>query len=117
MGDISRIVNVQISLNTTGISVEGFNTMLIVGAHANSLARVETYTSASDMITAGFSDTDPLYLAAVDAFSQTPKPRQVKIGRRQAASVAVTVASLTSAGVYKLTISHLDDNSNVIEKV
>lgn len=117
MSDISRIVRVDISLNTTGISVEGFNTMLVVGAHAHSLARVETYTQASDMITAGFSDTDPLYLAAVDAFSQTPRPRQVKIGRRQAASVAVTVASLTSAGVYKLTVSHLDDNSNIVEKV
>lgn len=117
MANLDRVVNVQISLNTTGISVEGFNTMLAVGAHAHSLARVETYTSASDMITAGFSDTDPLYLAAVDAFSQTPRPRQVKIGRRQAASVAVTVASLTSAGTYRVTISHLDDNGNVIEKV
>ena len=116
MGDISRIVKVDISLNTTGLSVEGFNTMLIVGAHVNSLARVETYTQASDMISAGFSDTDPVYLAAVDAFSQTPRPAQVKIGRRQAASVAVTVASLTSAGVYKLTVSNLDDNSNVVEK-
>ena len=66
MANLDRVVNVQISLNTTGISVEGFNTMLAVGAHAHSLARVETYTSASDMITAGFSDTDPLYLAAVD---------------------------------------------------
>lgn len=117
MGSLERIVNCQISLNTTGLSVEGFNTMLVVGSHAHSLARVETYTQASDMITAGFSDTDPVYLAAVDAFSQTPRPRQVKIGRRQAASVAVTVASLTSAGVYKLTVSSLDDNSNVVEKV
>lgn len=117
MANLDRVVNVQISLNTTGISVEGFNTMLVVGTHAHSLARVETYTQASDMITAGFSDTDPLYLAAVDAFSQTPRPRQVKIGRRQAASVAVTVASLTSAGTYRVTVSHLDDNSNVIEKV
>ena len=89
--------------------------MLAVGAHAHSLARVETYTSASDMITAGFSDTDPLYLAAVDAFSQTPRPKQVKIGRRQAASVNINVKTLTSAGVYKLTISHLDADSNVVE--
>ena len=72
MGDMSRICQVDISLNTTGISVEGFNTMLAVGAHAHSLARVETYTSASDMISAGVSDIDPLYLAAVVAFSQTP---------------------------------------------
>ena len=114
MGDISRIVNVQISLNTTGISVEGFDTMLAVGAHAHSLARVETYTQASDMITAGFSDTDPLYLAAVDAFSQTPRPKQVKIGRRQASAIAINVKTLTSAGVYKVTVSHLDSDSNVV---
>lgn len=117
MANLDRVVSVNIGLNTTGISVEGFNTMLVVGAHAHSLARVETYTQARDMITAGFSDTDPLYLAAVDAFSQTPRPRQVKIGRRQAASVAVTVVNLTSTGVYKLTVSYMDDNSNVAEKV
>lgn len=117
MANLDRVVSVNISLNTTGISVEGFNTMLVVGAHAHSLARVETYTQASDMITAGFSDTDPLYLAAVDAFSQTPRPRQVKIGRRQAASVTVTVTNLTSAGAYKLTVSHLGDNNNIVEKV
>lgn len=117
MANLDRVVSVNIGLNTTGISVEGFNTMLVVGAHAHSLARVETYTQARDMITAGFSDTDPLYLAAVDAFSQTPRPRQVKIGRRQAASVAITVVNLTSTGVYKLTVSYMDDNSNVAEKV
>ena len=115
MANLDRVVNVQISLNTTGISVEGFNTMLAVGAHAHSLARVETYTSASDMITAGFSDTDPLYLAAVDAFSQTPRPRQVKIGRRQASAIAVNVKTLTSAGVYTVTVSHLDSNSEIVE--
>jgi hypothetical protein len=113
MANLDRVVNVQISLNTTGISVEGFNTMLIVGAHAHSLARVETYTAASDMIAAGFSDTDPLYLAAVDAFSQTPRPRQVKIGRRLADAVDVQAKKVTSAGTYKVTISTKDTDGNV----
>jgi hypothetical protein len=113
MGSLERIVSVQISLNTTGISVEGFNTMLIVGSHAHSLARVETYTAASDMIAAGFSDTDPLYLAAVDAFSQTPRPRQVKIGRRLADAVDVQAKKVTSAGTYKVTISTKDTDGNV----
>ena len=117
MANLDRVVNVQISLNTTGISVEGFNTMLIVGAHAHSLARVETYTAASDMVSAGFGETDPLYLAAVDAFSQTPRPKQVKIGRRQASAVAVNVDTVTSAGVYKVTVSHMDANSEVVDDV
>ncbi len=114
MADLSRICSVDISLNTTGISVEGFSTLLIVGAHAHSLARVETYTQASDMISAGFADTDPLYLAAVDAFSQTPRPKQVKIGRRQASAIAVNVDTVTSAGTYKVTVSHMDANSEVV---
>lgn len=34
MANIDRIVNVQISLNTTGITQLGFSTVLVVGAHA-----------------------------------------------------------------------------------
>lgn len=42
MANLDRIVNVQISLNTTGISKEGFSTLLIVGEHLNTLSRVTT---------------------------------------------------------------------------
>lgn len=116
MANLDRVVNVQISLNTTGISTEGFSTLLIVGAHAHSLARVETYTRASDMISAGFSDTDPLYLAAVDAFSQTPRPRQVKIGRRLVSAVNITPANVTTTGVYTVKISAMDESGEVTTK-
>ena len=114
MANLDRVVNVQIGLNTTGVSTEGFSTLLVVGAHAHTLPRVSTYTSASDMITDGFSDTDPLYLAVADAFSQTPKPAQVKVGRRQASAVDVTIATLTSAGTYTIKVNSLDANSNVV---
>ena len=113
MANLDRVVNVQISLNTTGISTEGFSTLLIVGAHVHSLARVETYTRADDMISAGFSDTDPLYLAAVDAFSQTPRPRQVKIGRRLVSAVGITPSNVTTTGVYTVKISTMGDNGEV----
>lgn len=115
MANLDRIVNVQISLNTTGVSVEGFSTLLVVGSHAYSLPRVSVYTSASDMITDGFTADDPLYLAVADAFSQTPRPAQVKVGRRQATSVAVSVDTLQSTGTYRIIVSHLDSSSNVIE--
>lgn len=116
MGTLERICNVNISLNTTGISTEGFSTLLIVGPHAHSLARVETYTAASDMISAGFSADDPLYLAAVDAFSQTPRPRQVKIGRQLVDSVTVTPNKVTATGVYTVTVSTKDTDGNVTAK-
>ena len=114
MANLDRVVNVQISLNTTGVSTEGFSTLLCVGAHAHTLPRVSTYTSASDMIADGFSDTDPLYLMVADAFSQTPKPAQVKVGRRQASAVDVTVANVTSAGTYTIKVNTLDASSNVV---
>ena len=56
MANLDRVVNVQISLNTTGISTEGFSTLLVVGKHAHTLPRLSTYTSASEMIDDGFSD-------------------------------------------------------------
>ena len=116
MGDISRICQVDISLNTTGISTEGFSTLLCVGAHAHTLPRVSTYTSASDMIADGFSDTDPLYLMVADAFSQTPKPSMVKVGRRQVSAVNVTVAKVTSAGVYTVKVNSLNANNETVTK-
>ena len=113
MANLDRIVNCQISLNTTGITTEGFSTLLIVGPHAHSLARVESYTDASEMIEAGFSADDPLYLACVDAFSQTPRPRQVKVGRQLVDSVLVTVKKVTATGVYTVTVSTKDTDGNV----
>ena len=115
MGDISRICQVDISLNTTGISTEGFSTLLVVGKHAHTLPRVSTYTSASEMIDDGFSDTDPLYRAVAGAFSQTPKPSLVKVGRRQASAVSVKVATVTSTGVYTVTVSHKNAASETVD--
>ena len=116
MANLDRVVNVQISLNTTGISTEGFSTLLCVGAHAHTLTRVSTYTSASDMIADGFSDTDPLYLMVADAFSQTPKPSMVKVGRRQVSALDITVAKVTSAGVYTVKVNSLNANSETVSQ-
>lgn len=113
MANLDRIVMCNISLNTTGITQEGFSTLLIVGPHAHSLARVESYTAASEMIDAGFSADDPLYLACADAFSQTPRPRQVKVGRQLVDSVLVSVKKVTATGVYTITVSTKDTDGNV----
>lgn len=113
MGNLSRICDVQIALNTTGVSLAGFSTMLIVGTHVHSLSRVLTYTSADDMTADGFSDTDPLYLAAVDGFSQTPRPAAIKIGRRLASLTTITVKNVLPTGVYTITVKTKDANGDV----
>lgn len=117
MANIDRIVNVQISLNTNGVSKEGFSTMLVVGTHANNLNRVTTYTNINDLINDGFSTDDPIYRAVSAAFSQTPRPRQVKVGRRQVEELNVSVSNVKDNTDYTITVSSKDNNGNVIEEV
>lgn len=116
MANLDRIVNVNISLNTTGVSTEGFSTLLCVGPHIHGLARVNTYTAASQMIDDGFTEDDPLYQMVSDAFAQTPSPAQVKVGRQQVSSCTVSVAQLGAESTYSLTVSGYDSGGNVVER-
>lgn len=116
MANLDRIVKVDISLNTTGVSTEGFSTILCVGPHLHSLPRVSTYTSADQMIDDGFSADDPLYQMVSDAFAQTPSPAQVKVGRRQVSSCTVSVNQIGAESTYTLTVSGYDANGNIAEK-
>ena len=109
MANIDRIVSVQISLSTAGISKEGFSTLLIVGESTVALPRVSTYTSSVQMTEDGYAETDPLYLMAVDFFSQIPHPNVLKVGRRQVDEVAITVKNvLAEGGTYSLTVASAD---------
>ena len=109
MANIDRIVSVQISLNTAGISKEGFSTLLIVGESTVALPRVSTYTSSVQMTEDGYAETDPLYLMASDFFSQIPHPNVLKVGRRQVDEVAITVKNvLAEGGTYSLTVASAD---------
>lgn len=116
MANIDRIVNVQISLNTNGVSKEGFSTMLVVGTHANNLNRVTTYTNINDLINDGFSTDDPIYRAVSVAFSQTPRPRQVKVGRRQVEEVNLSVNNVKDNTDYTITVSSKDTDGTVDEE-
>lgn len=106
MANIDRIVNVQISLNTTGISTEGFSTLLCVGPHMYGLTRVSTYTDPNQMIEDGFSADDALYRMVSDAFAQTPSPAQVKVGRQQVDGFTIMVSQLGATSTYTLTVSN-----------
>ena len=116
MANIDRIVNVQISLNTNGVSKEGFSTMLVVGTHANTLNRVVTYTNINDLTNDGFSTDDPIYKAVSAAFSQTPRPRQVKVGRRQIEEINISASDIKDNTDYTVTVSGKDTEGNITEK-
>lgn len=108
MNNIDRIVKVDIGLKTAPISQQGFNVILVVGAHVFGLTRVLTYSDPDDMLTDGFPSTDPIYKAVVKAFSQTPRPSEVKVGRRQVDGVDIVVDEVKAAAEYKIIIGYKD---------
>lgn len=116
MANIDRIVNVQISLNTTGISTEGFSTLLCVGPHMYGLTRVSTYTDPNQMIEDGFSADDALYRMVSDAFAQTPSPAQVKVGRQQVDGFTLMVGQLGATSTYVLTVSNTLADGTIRQK-
>lgn len=82
MANIDRIIKAQIALNTTGISSNGFNTLMIVSAHDHATpAYVLTITDADQLLDLGWTADDAVYKAALQAFSQIPHYERVKVGR------------------------------------
>lgn len=115
MANIERVVNVQISLNTAGITSEGFSTLMVVGPHAYTTTRVLSITDVDKLTEYGFSSTDPIYLAASDALSQTPRPSVVKIGRLQCDTIKVgLIAEPVVDAKYSITVSSVSDNGEAI---
>ena len=69
MANIDRIVNVQIALNTTGISKLGFSTVMVIGKHTHGTGRVLAYTDTDQLVDDGFQTTDTIYKAVSACFS------------------------------------------------
>lgn len=111
---LSDIVNVQISATSAGITRQGFGTALIAAYHSRwgaSLDRVRSYTSIAAMAADGFESHDPAYKIASAHFSQSPRPKRVKIGLRALAPsqiVDLTPASPSTGKVYSINIDNLE---------
>lgn len=75
------IVNVDISLNTTGTSREGFGLPIFLASTDNFEDRVRSYTSMTE-IAEDFDENSAAYKAAQKLWSQTPKVIQLYIARR-----------------------------------
>lgn len=114
MANIDRIVNVQISLETAGLTQEDFETIMIIGPEFNNSSRVLSYVSASDALEDGMTETTPLYLALRSAFSQTPRPRVVKVGQMKTGETwtqAVNAVYGEDSAWYGLAITSRDTES------
>lgn len=114
--NIDQIVKVDIALNTAGISKLGFNTIMVCGPHAKTLERVLAISDPDELLDLGFESTDPIYVAVNTAFSQTPAPSVVKVGRWQCDSIKVGLVNedTISAGTkYSVSINYYDADFNV----
>src|SRR5699024_6609982 len=111
--ELSRIANVTIRLGTLAIREKSFDSMMIFGPHAVDLARTMIVTDSDQLLDAGIDESDPLYVAASDAFSQTPAIDQVTIGRQQVDTLDVVVDVVSDNTDYAIVFTWLDATNTV----
>jgi len=102
MGTLNDIVSVQIALNTAAVERADFGTQLIAAPLASFAERVRTYTSFDSEN----PDNLPLDVmkALSAAFSQTPHPNKVKVGRLSIDSVNIAPVDAVANAVYGLKV-------------
>lgn len=108
MSDISSIITVNITRETSVPTAEGFGVPNFAVQHSHFADRVRLYASVAEMVADGFTATEPGYLAASAAFSQNPKLPGIKISRlanQQTQIVNFTPTNFTEGYVYSLTIT------------
>lgn len=109
---LDDIVNAQITIESSGVSLPGFGRPLILAVHTNFAERSKIYTDPADMLDDGFLSSDQAYLDAVVLMSQRPRPKDFAIGRR-ATPVAQTQLFVIPAAPddsvnYTITINGID---------
>lgn len=79
MSNLSKLVNVQISRQTAGVTQAGFGVPLILGPNGfdGEIREYRDVPGASE----DFNSTDPEFLLIQKIFSQTPRPEKVKVGK------------------------------------
>lgn len=110
MSYIDDIASVTITRANVTPTRAGFGTPLVVAHHALNSDRVRTYSSLAGMSSDGHRSHDPAYKAVAALFSQTPRPRRVKVGRRASAptqTIRLTPVAPSASEVYSLEVDGL----------
>lgn len=107
MSTLSEHVSLTITQDSVGIARAGFGVPLILSCNATFAERVRFYSDLPGMTDDGFATDSPEYLAAQAAFSQSPHPEQVAVGRavgKPTMTYQVTVSTVADDHIYKLTV-------------
>ena len=94
MLSLSSIVQVVVNASSPVSSGSSFSTGLILAPSASAVtdaARLRTFTSAADMLSAGFTAADPAYQAALAYFAASPAPDRVLVGLYASSETPATV--------------------------
>lgn len=106
---LDAIVSVQIQAGTVQPAARGFGVPCFLTFHTRFAERFRVYTSVSGLLADGFTVNDSAYRMAAAAFSQSPRPERVLIGRLPAPSVPHTVeidlTGLASGQTASLTVT------------
>lgn len=80
--NVERLVNVTVNLSPLAAARRGFGTLLVAGDSnvIDGKERARVYTSI-ESVALDFGTSAPEYLAAALYFSQSPRPKQIMIGR------------------------------------
>ncbi len=112
---LDDIVNVTISKETATVSRVGFGTPMIMSNEADSVfadgERARIYTSIAGVTTDGFATGGVTVAAATRFFAQSPKVRQIVVGRREnltTMSIVCTVANVFNSTKYICTVNGED---------
>lgn len=99
MPDLSDIIDLTITIASSGITRAGFGTILIGGYHDRTTGdRVDTYAKLTDMTDDTFATTDLEYITATAIKSQDPAPKNFKVARLGSVAEGPTMrTSLTAA--------------------
>ena len=92
----SPIIKVDISINATPLTQEGFGTPLFISAHRQFQERVRSYSSVAEVQTDFASDSNAVK-AAQKVFAQSPTVSQFMVGRADV-KASITPAAPTADG-------------------
>lgn len=111
MPALDQVVQITITEETSAVAQPSFGIPLIVGPSNPGWTSddvVHVYSSASELLTDGFISSNPEYIYASELMASSVSPTQFMVGRRSAAVAqvdALTVNTLTSGHVYKLSVN------------
>lgn len=104
---LDDIVSVDITAATMPRSQTGFSTILAAVYHTEFVDLIRSYTSIR-AVAEDFPTEHPAYLMAAKMFSQSPRPKRIKIGKRTAApvqTVRLTPVTTTEGAVYRFEVA------------